>query len=55
MDQLKWMGAVRMSRVGYLWIIMFLFAFWTLSDGTHLQQRIHWWASDLMLNFSKPV
>ncbi len=23
------------------------------SDGTHSQQRIHWWASDLMLNFSK--
>ncbi len=23
------------------------------SDGTHLLQRIHWWASDLMLNLSK--
>ncbi len=23
------------------------------SDGTHSQQRIHWWARDLMLNFSK--
>ncbi len=25
------------------------------SDGTHSLQRIHWWASDLMLNFSKSV
>ncbi len=24
-------------------------------DGTHSLQRIHWWASDLMLNFSKSV
>ncbi len=23
------------------------------SDGTHSLQRIHWWASDVMLNFSK--
>ncbi len=23
------------------------------SDGTHSLQRIHWWASDIMLNFSK--
>ncbi len=25
------------------------------SDGTHSLQRIHWWASDAMLNFSKSV
>ncbi len=25
------------------------------SDGTHSLQRIHWWASDVMLNFSKSV
>ncbi len=25
------------------------------SDGTHLQQRIHWWTSDVMLNFSKSL
>ncbi len=25
------------------------------SDGTHSLQRIHWWESDIMLNFSKPV
>ncbi len=23
------------------------------SDGTHSLQRIHWWDSDVMLNFSK--
>ncbi len=25
------------------------------SDGTHSLQRIHWWASDVMLNYSKSV
>ncbi len=25
------------------------------SDGTHSLQRIHWWESDVMLNFSKTV
>ncbi len=25
------------------------------SDGTHSLQSIHWWASDVMLNFSKSV
>ncbi len=25
------------------------------SDGTHSLQRIHWWASDVMMNFSKSV
>ncbi len=25
------------------------------SDGTHSLQRIHWWSSDVMLNFSKSV
>ncbi len=25
------------------------------SDGTHSLQRIHWWASDITLNFSKSV
>ncbi len=25
------------------------------SDGTHSLQRIHWWASDVMLHFSKSV
>ncbi len=27
----------------------------TRSDGTHSLQRIHWWASDVMLNYSKSV
>ncbi len=26
----------------------------THSDGTHSLQRIHWWASNVMLHFSKP-
>ncbi len=26
-----------------------------ISGGTHSLQRIHWWASDVMLNFSKSV
>ncbi len=38
-----------------LWIIVFLSAVWTHSDGTHSLQRIHWWASDVMLNLSKTV
>ncbi len=25
------------------------------SDGTHSLQRIHWWATDVMLNFSKSI
>ncbi len=25
------------------------------SDGTHSLQRVHWWSSDVMLNFSKSV
>ncbi len=39
---------------GVVWIIvMFLSA--AHSDGTHPLKRIHWWASDVMLNFSKSV
>ncbi len=35
------------SHVDYLWIIvMFLSAVWTHFNGTHLLQRIHWYASD---------
>ncbi len=37
---------------GVVWIIvMFLSAVWT--DGTHSLQMIHWWASYVMLHFSK--
>ncbi len=28
---------------------------WTLADGTHSLNRIHWWASEMLLNFSKFV
>ncbi len=41
-----------------VWIIVSFFFFTCLyshSDGTHSLQRIHWWASDVMLNFSKSV
>ncbi len=39
---------------GVVWIIVkFLSAVWTHFDGTHSLQRIHWGASDVMLNFSK--
>ncbi len=37
------------SRVDYI------SAVWTHSDGTHSLQRIHWWASDVKLNFSVPM
>ncbi len=32
-----------------------LWCFYSYSDGTHSLQMIHWWASDVMLNFSKSV
>ncbi len=35
-----------------MWIIvMFLSTVWTISDGTHSLQSIHWWASDAMLTY----
>ncbi len=39
---------------GLVWIIvMLLSAVCTHSDGTHSLQKIHLWASDVMLHFSK--
>ncbi len=38
-------------RVDFVWIIMFLSAIRTHSDGNHSLQRIHWWASDVILMF----
>ncbi len=38
------------SGVYYLWIVLD-----SHSGGTHWLQRIHWWASHVMLHFSKPV
>ncbi len=32
---------------------VFISCLGSYSDGTHLLQRIHWWASDAMLHFSK--
>ncbi len=45
------------SHVDYLWItVMFLsLSLDSHSDGTHSLQRIHWWVSDVMLDFSKSV
>ncbi len=41
---------------GVVWIIiMFLSAVWTHSDGTHSLQRIYWWASDVIIYYSKFV
>ncbi len=34
---------------------VFISCFDSHSDGTHSLQRIHWWASDVMLHFSKSV
>ncbi len=40
-------------HVDYLWIIvMFLWAVWALILTAPIQ-RIHWWAKDVILNFSK--
>ncbi len=48
-DGLEWCGLL----VDYYNVIISRLDFH--SDGTHSLQRIHWWASDLMLNFSKSV
>ncbi len=37
-------------------VVDYLEVLWiTHSDGTHSLQRIHWWASDGMLNYSKSI
>ncbi len=43
--------------VDYLWIIMMFFmsCLDCHSDGTHSLQRIHWWASDVILHFYKYI
>ncbi len=45
------------NRVDYLWItvMFFISCLNSNSDGTHSLQRIHWWASYVMQNFSKSV
>ncbi len=55
MNQKPWFKDINWWT-GVVWIIvMFLSAVWTHSDGTHSLQRIHCWASDVKLNFSKSV
>ncbi len=55
MNQKPWFKDINWWT-GVVWIIvMFLSADWTHSDGTHSLQRIHCWASDVKLNFSKSV
>ncbi len=44
-----WTGVVWIT-CGLLWCISCLDSH---SDGTHSLQRIHWWACDVMLHFSK--
>ncbi len=36
-----------------VWIIVIFYN--SHSDGTHSLHRIHWWASDIMLNYSRSV
>ncbi len=48
-DGLEWCG----SLVDYCDV--FISCLDSHSDGTHSLQRIHWWASDGMLHFSKSV
>ncbi len=43
------------TGVDYLWIILMFLSAVDYFDGTHSLQRIHWWASDVMLHFSKSV
>ncbi len=40
--------------LNYFWIIV-ITCLDSRSDGTHSLQRIHWWVSDVMQNFSKYV
>ncbi len=42
---------------GVVWITcdVFISCLGSHSDGTHSLQRIHWWASDVILHFSKSV
>ncbi len=48
-DGLEWITC------GLLWGFYQLFGLWYNFDGTHSLERIHWWASDTMLHFSKSV
>ncbi len=44
------------SGVDYLWIIVvFISCLDSCSHGTHSLRRVHWWASELMLNFFKSI
>ncbi len=43
---------VNLKQIG--WIICYTSFLDSHSDGTHSLQRTHWWASDVMLHFSKP-
>ncbi len=47
----NWRTGVVWITCGLLWC--FISCLDSHSDGTHSLQRIHWWASDVMLHFSK--
>ncbi len=51
----NWLKMSSTSGVNYLWkiVMFFISCFDSYSDGTHSLQRIHCWASDVMLHFSK--
>ncbi len=48
LEEIWWNVALNIA-LNYLWIIVSCLD--SHSDGTHSLQRIHWWASDGMLNF----
>ncbi len=52
-QDVNWWTGVVWSTCGLLWC--FINCLDSHSDGTHSLQRIHWWASDVMLHFSKSV
>ncbi len=56
MDLLK-TRSFSLHKIGVVWITcdVFISCLDSHSDGTHSLQWIHWWASDLMLNFTKSV
>ncbi len=54
---IDWNYGLQIMVMEYLWIIV-IFLISCLdshSDGTHSLQSIHWWTSDVMLNFSITV
>ncbi len=51
LDLCRFLSWFRWDKIMDLFLINTCFSLH--SDGTHSLQRIHWWASDVMLHFSK--